>query len=63
VILCTGYNELITEDKAIAMGIRRFLLKPVDTDELARAVRAALEACPPPYLVPQPSAASAGLPS
>jgi CheY-like chemotaxis protein len=59
VILCTGYNELITEDKAIAMGIRRFLLKPVDKDELATAVRAALDACPPSYLVPQPAAAAA----
>jgi DNA-binding NtrC family response regulator len=63
VILCTGYNELITEDKALSMGIRRFLLKPVGTDELARAVRESLESCTPPYLVPQPAAAAAGLAS
>ena len=63
VILCTGYNELITEEKAIAMGIRRFLLKPVDKDELAAAVRTALDSCPPPYLVPQPAAAATAVPA
>jgi signal transduction histidine kinase/ActR/RegA family two-component response regulator len=63
VILCTGYNELITEDKAVAMGIRKFLLKPVDKDELATAVRASLDTCPPLYLVPQPAAATAAFPA
>jgi len=53
VILCTGYNEMISEDQATAMGIRKFLLKPVDKDELAVAVRAALNSSPPLYLVPQ----------
>lgn len=47
VILCTGYSEMITEEKAMAMGIRKFVLKPVITDELAAAVRSALESCPP----------------
>jgi CheY-like chemotaxis protein len=53
VILCTGYNEMISEDKAIAMGIRKFLLKPIDKDELAVAIRAALNSSPPLYLVPR----------
>lgn len=48
VILCTGYNEMITEDKAMAMGIRRFLLKPVDREELSVAIRAAIETCQQP---------------
>ena len=53
VILCTGYNEMISEDKANAMGIRKFLLKPVDKEELAVAIRNALDANgTPPYLVP-----------
>jgi CheY-like chemotaxis protein len=53
VILCTGYNEMISEDKANAMGIRKFLLKPVDKEELAVAIRSALDATgTPPYLVP-----------
>ncbi|MGE5255990.1 MAG: response regulator, partial [Hyphomicrobiales bacterium] len=53
VILCTGYNEMISEDKATAMGIRKFLLKPVDKDELAVAIRSALNSTPPLYLVPR----------
>jgi len=53
VILCTGYNEMISEDKANAMGIRKFLLKPVDKEELAVAIRSALDSNgTPPYLVP-----------
>jgi signal transduction histidine kinase/ActR/RegA family two-component response regulator len=53
VILCTGYNEMISEDKAAAMGIRKFLLKPVDKDEMAVAIRAALNSSLPLYLVPK----------
>jgi CheY-like chemotaxis protein len=54
VILCTGYNEMISEDKASAMGIRKFLLKPVDKEELAVAIRNALDSTgTPPYLVPK----------
>jgi signal transduction histidine kinase/ActR/RegA family two-component response regulator len=52
VILCTGYNEMISEEKALAMGIRKFVLKPVDRDEMAVAIRSALGTSPPPYLVP-----------
>ena len=47
VILCTGYNEMISEDKAISMGIRKFILKPVDKDELAAAIRSAFDSRPP----------------
>jgi len=43
VILCTGFSELIDAEKAKAMGIREFLLKPVEKGELARAVRRALD--------------------
>ena len=54
VILCTGYNEMISEDKANAMGIRKFLLKPVDKEELAVAIRSALDSNDTPaYLVPK----------
>jgi signal transduction histidine kinase/ActR/RegA family two-component response regulator len=59
VVLCTGYNELMSEDQAIAMGIRKFLLKPIDMDELAAAVRAALDSSHPPYLASRPAAMSA----
>jgi DNA-binding NarL/FixJ family response regulator len=36
------------------MGIRKFLLKPVDKEELAVAIRSALDSNgTPPYLVPK----------
>lgn len=62
VILCTGYNEMISEDKAIAMGIRKFLLKPIDKDELAAAIRSSLSAPPPPYPAPRDEPAPAAAP-
>ncbi|MFZ5775871.1 MAG: MASE3 domain-containing protein [Thermodesulfobacteriota bacterium] len=39
VILCTGFSEIINEEKAKALGIRRLLMKPVLRDELARVLR------------------------
>jgi signal transduction histidine kinase/ActR/RegA family two-component response regulator len=53
VILCTGYNEMMSEDKALAMGICKFILKPIEKDELALAIRSALNCSPPPYLIPR----------
>jgi DNA-binding NarL/FixJ family response regulator len=35
------------------MGIRKFILKPIDKDELAVAIRSALNSSPTPYLVPR----------
>ena len=43
VILCTGFNETITEEKALAMGIDRFIMKPIVKDELANAIRTVLD--------------------
>jgi signal transduction histidine kinase/ActR/RegA family two-component response regulator len=43
IILCTGFSELIDAEKAEAMGIKEFLLKPLEKGELARAVRRALD--------------------
>ena len=42
VILCTGYNERISEEKAQAMGIRKYIEKPIDRHVLGRAIREAL---------------------
>jgi signal transduction histidine kinase/ActR/RegA family two-component response regulator len=47
VILCTGYSEMISEDKAASMGIRKFILKPAEKDELAAAIRNALDSRSP----------------
>ncbi len=43
VILCTGFNETITEEKALAMGIDKFVMKPIVKDELANTIRAVLD--------------------
>jgi FixJ family two-component response regulator len=43
IILCTGFSELIDEDKAKAIGIRAFVMKPIVQREMAEAVRKALD--------------------
>jgi len=43
VILCTGFNETITEEKALAMGIDKFVMKPIVKDELANTIRTVLD--------------------
>ena len=43
VILCTGFNERITEEKALEMGITKFVMKPVITEELTTAIRTVLD--------------------
>ena len=43
VILCTGFNESITEEKALAMGIDKFIMKPIVKDELAGTIRSVLD--------------------
>jgi len=42
IILCTGFSELITPEKAKRMGISEFLMKPIRPRVLARAVRDSL---------------------
>ena len=44
IILCTGYGESITLEKARAMGIRQIILKPIIPAQLVKAIRLALEA-------------------
>ena len=43
VILCTGFSERITKEKAEGIGIREFLLKPLVMNDLSKAVRKALD--------------------
>ena len=57
VILCTGYNDMIDADKALAMGIRKFVMKPVEKNELSRAIRSALELGPAGSSQPAPAIA------
>ena len=39
VILCTGYSEMVTEEKLKAMGIKEYIMKPVQRSEIASTVR------------------------
>lgn len=43
VILCTGFSTKIDEKKAMAMGIRAFVLKPILKQKIARIIRAVLD--------------------
>ena len=43
VIVCTGYSTLLDEEKAKAIGIKGFLMKPVVKFELAQIVRKVLD--------------------
>ncbi|MEN8141028.1 MAG: response regulator [Thermodesulfobacteriota bacterium] len=39
IILCTGFSELLNRDRALAIGIRRYVQKPVAMSELVRLMR------------------------
>ncbi|HXK47618.1 MAG TPA: response regulator [Deltaproteobacteria bacterium] len=43
IILCTGYSEHMTKELARSIGIREFLLKPIEMGELAKTVRKVLD--------------------
>jgi PAS domain S-box-containing protein len=45
IILCTGFSEMINEEKAQALGIKGYLMKPVLKSRLAASVRHALGEC------------------
>ncbi|MFH2058651.1 MAG: PAS domain S-box protein [Pseudomonadota bacterium] len=43
VILCTGYSDLITQDRALEIGIRRYLQKPIYSYDFTVLIRSILE--------------------
>jgi len=43
IILCTGYSEHVTEEKAKGLGIREFLMKPFEIEDLAKIIRKVLD--------------------
>ncbi|MBN1103634.1 MAG: PAS domain S-box protein [Deltaproteobacteria bacterium] len=43
IILCTGYSEILTEDKAREMGIQEFVMKPLIRNDLALNIRKVLD--------------------
>ena len=46
IILCTGFSRAITPEKARALGIRAFVMKPIVGAELGRTVRRVLDESP-----------------
>jgi CheY-like chemotaxis protein len=43
IIICTGYSETLSAEKAREAGIRAFVMKPVTKKEMAQAIRRVLE--------------------
>ena len=43
IIICTGYSEKLTEERASSIGIRAYLGKPVVKSEIAGTVRRVLD--------------------
>jgi len=44
IIMCTGFSHLVDADKATAVGIRAFAMKPLTKREIARTIRKVLDA-------------------
>jgi PAS domain S-box-containing protein len=47
IILCTGYSDEMEVERAAALGISRMVMKPLGMNELAEAVRSALDGAEP----------------
>jgi len=47
IILCTGYSELVTPQKAASQEIFEVIMKPIDLGHIARSMRAALGGAAP----------------
>lgn len=43
IVLCTGYNEMVTQGKLNASGINEYLIKPIQWSEIAGTVRRLLD--------------------
>ena len=43
ILLCTGYSDRIDAANAYAMGIKKFLIKPLEMANLARTIREVLD--------------------
>jgi signal transduction histidine kinase/CheY-like chemotaxis protein len=43
IILCTGYSKKISKERARAIGVNAFLMKPIALSDMAETIRAVLE--------------------
>ncbi|MDO9264269.1 MAG: response regulator, partial [Desulfosalsimonadaceae bacterium] len=49
-ILCTGFSESINEEKALRIGFKEYIMKPISIDQIARSIRRALDSQKAPTL-------------
>jgi len=42
-ILCTGFSETINEEKALSIGFKEYIMKPISIDQIAHAIRRVLD--------------------
>jgi len=47
ILLCTGFSEAISEEKAASLGIKGLLMKPMILKELAQTIRTIFDHSPP----------------
>ena len=43
IFLCTGYSENVSKDKALALGIKKYISKPIDSHHLLLLIREVLD--------------------
>ncbi len=43
IVLCTGYSRIISEEKAAAIGIKAFAMKPLTIEDLSKTIRKVLD--------------------
>ncbi len=43
IILCTGYSEKVSDEKVRELGIRAFIMKPVNRREIGETIRRVLD--------------------
>ncbi len=43
IIICTGYNQIVTPEKAKAIGIRDYIVKPFNSRQMANTIRKILD--------------------
>ena len=43
IILCTGFSENVSREKAEELGIKEFVMKPINKKEIAETIRKVLD--------------------
>ncbi|MDA3790256.1 MAG: response regulator [Desulfobacula sp.] len=43
ILLCSGFSEIMSEEKALSLGIKGFLLKPIGMKDFPQKLREVLD--------------------